>query len=275
LKIDQCEMNTSQLLAYLEAPTQHPATEAHLETCPLCRSRLARLFQAVLSQQTDRLTCGECQVRLPDYVQAEVEGRDPARLFPEVQDHLALCPHCQRLYRDLLEFDELVSSGDLPEPVSYTPPDLSFLKRLRVPEGFGEIVRSGAYWAQSQAQDLVLDIRAFFQVLGRQPSPALAVRGEEYELKEILYQIVLGPENLKDLDVEVTVYRQLERPEIVRVMVHVRVPSKLLTGFAGGQVQMKTEETTRAARTDDDGQAIFEDIPLSDLKEATFIIIPP
>lgn len=275
MKTDQCEMNTSQLLAYLEAPTRHPTTEAHLETCPSCRRKLGRLSQAVLSQRTDRLTCAECQVSLPDYVQAQVEGRDPAGLYPGVRDHLALCPHCQRLYRDLLEFDELISIGGLPELATYSPSDLSFLKRMRVPERLGEIVRRGAYWAQGQARGLVVDMRAFFQVLGRQPSPALAVRGEEYELKDVLYQIALGPENLDDLDVDVTVYRRLERPEVARVVIHVRVPSQLLTGFAGGQVQMKTEEMTRATQTDDDGLAIFEDVPLADLKEATFTIIPP
>jgi hypothetical protein len=196
-------------------------------------------------------------------------------LYPEVRDHLTLCPHCQRLYRDLLEFDELTSTGDLPELDTYSPTDLSFLKRMRVPERFGEIVRSGAYWAQGQARGLVVDMRAFFQVLSRQPSPALAVRGKEYEIRDVLYQIALGPENLDDLDVDVTVYRQLERPEVARVVIYVRVPSRLLTGFAGGQVQMKTEEMSRTARTDDDGLAIFEDVPLANLKETTFTIIPP
>jgi hypothetical protein len=146
---------------------------------------------------------------------------------------------------------------------------------MRVPERFGETIRRGAYWAQSQARDLVVDMRAFFQALARQPSPALAVRGEEYELKEVLYQIALGPEDLDDLDVEVTVYRQPEEPEVSRVVVHVRVPSRLLAGFAGSQVQMRTGETTRVARTDDDGRAVFENVPLADLQEATFTIIPP
>lgn len=275
LKTRDCEMSTRQLLTYLEAPTQHPATGAHLEICPLCRRRLVRLSQAVLSQQTDRLTCDQCQARLPDYVQAQIEGRDPARLSPEVRDHLALCPHCQRLYRDLLEIDDLILTGGLPEPTTYSPPDLSFLKRLRVPERFGEITRRGAYWAQSRARALVVDMGTFFQALGRQPAPALAVRGEEYEPGEMLYQIALGPENLDDLDVEVTVYRRPEKPEVTRVMVHVRVPSRLLAGFAGSQVQMKTGETTQAARTDDDGLAVFEDVPLADLEEVTFTIIPP
>ena len=268
-------MDADQLLAYLQAPAQYPEVEVHLERCILCRRKLARLSQTVLSQQTDRLTCNQCQAGLPDYVQAQIEGRDPGRLFPEVRNHLALCPYCQYCYRELLKIDELILTGSLPEPTAYSPPDLSFLKRLSVPAMFGELIRRGAYWAQNRARALVVDMGTFFQTPGRQPALALAVRGEEYETREMLYQITLGPEDLDDLDVEVTVYRQLEKPEVARVEVHVRVPSRLLDGFAGSQVQMKTEEITRAVRTDDDGRAVFEKVPLVDLKEATFTIIPP
>lgn len=268
-------MEADQLLAYLQSPAQYPEVEAHLKRCPLCQRKLMRLSQAVLSQQTDRLTCGQCQAGLPEYVQAQLEGEDPAGLLPEVGNHLALCPHCQRLYQDLLETDELIRTGSLPELAVYSPPDLSFLKRLRVPESFGELIRRGAYWAQSRARALMVDMRSFLQALDRQPAWALAVRGELYELGEVLYQIALGPESLDDLDVEVTVYRQLERPEVVKVVVHVRVPSRLLTGFAGSQVQMRIGEMTRAVRTDDDGLAVFENVPLAELKEATFEIVPP
>ncbi|MBL7182907.1 MAG: hypothetical protein ISS50_00490 [Anaerolineae bacterium] len=274
MKTRDCAMDAGRLLAYLQTPAQCPEVAAHLEKCPLCRRQLARLSQAVLSAQTDGLTCGRCQARLPEYVQAQFEGEDPARLFPEVWDHMALCPHCQRLYQDLLEIDELIMTSSLPEPAAYSPPDLSFLKRLRVPERFGEIIRRGAYWAQSGARALLVDMEAFFQVPDRQPAWALAVRGEKDELKEVVYQIALGPESLHDLDVEVTVYRQLERPEVVRVMIHVRVPSRLLEGFAGSQVQMRIGDMTRAARTDEDGKAVFENVPLAELKEAIFEIIP-
>jgi hypothetical protein len=52
------------------------------------------------------------------------------------------------------------------------------------------------------------------------------------------------------------------------------VPSRLLAGFAGSQVQMNAGETVRAAGTDDDGLAVFEDVPLADLHAATFTITP-
>ncbi len=274
LKTRDCTIDADQLLAFLQEPAEYPEVETHLESCPWCRRRLERLSQAVLLPQTDRLTCGQCQARLTEYVQAQFEGEDPSAPFPDVRDHLAVCLHCQRLYQDLLEIDELIMTGGLPEPAVYSPTDLSFLKRLRVPERFGEIIRRGAYWAQSGARALLVDMEAFFQVPDRQPAWALAVRGEKDELKEVVYQIALGPESLHDLDVEVTVYRQLERPEVVRVMIHVRVPSRLLEGFAGSQVQMRIGDMTRAARTDEDGKAVFENVPLAELKEAIFEIIP-
>jgi hypothetical protein len=273
LKTKNCGMSTRKLLAYLEAPAQHPEIEAHLKTCPSCKKKLARLSQVALSQQADRLTCNQCQARLPDYMQAQVEGQDLAKFF-EVRDHLSLCPHCQRYYQELLKIDHLILSGDLPQPASYAPPDLSFLKRPSVPERLGEIIRRGAYWVQGQTRTLVVDMGTFLQVLNRQPVPALATRGEDHEPAKTLYQIVLGAENLDDLDVEVTVYRQPDGSGVARVVVHVSVPSRLLNGFAGNQVQMKARGTTRATLTDEDGRAIFENVPLDELKEATFEIIP-
>ena len=267
-------MSVKQLLAYLEAPAQHPEIKAHLKTCPPCKRKLARLSRVALSQQADRVTCGQCQTELPDYVQAQVEGLDLAKLFPEVKNHLSLCPHCQRYYQELLDIDGLILSDSLPHPASYSLPNLSFLNRPSIPERLGEIIRRGAYWVQGQTRTLVVDIGTFLQVLSQQPALALATRGENHEPAKTLYQIVLGPENLDDLDVEVTVYQQPDGSGVARVVVHVSVPSRLLDGFAGNQVQMKARGTTRAALTDEDGRAIFENVPLDELKEATFAITP-
>ena len=275
MKTKDCTIKTRQLLSFLEAPAQHPAIEAHLETCPSCREKLARLSLAVLSERTDRLTCGQCQAELPDYAQAQMEGRDATRLFPQVWDHLTLCPHCQRLHQELLEMSTLIPTGALPEQATYEPPDLSFLKRLQAPEGFGEIVRRGAYWAQNCARALVLDVGTWLRSSGRPYYPALAAqRQKEPEFTDVIYQISLGPESLEALDVEVTVYRQPEKRQVARVVVHVRAPDRLLAGFAGSQVRITAGETTRMAQTDDDGRVVFEDVSLKDLKEATFEIIP-
>jgi hypothetical protein len=274
MKAKNCRINTGQLLAYLTAPTQHQEVEVHLETCPACRQKLARLSQAVLSEKADHLTCGQCEANLPDYVQAEAEGEDPATLFPEVREHLALCPHCQRSYQQLLEIHALVMTGDLAEPVVYSLPDISFLKRLEVPDALGKIARRGAYWVQSQAQALFVDMGAFFQVHERQPALAVAVRGESRELKETLYQIALGPESLENLDVEITIYREPDRAEVARVVVQVCTLDRLVAGFEGSQVQMRVGGVTRTAKTDEDGKAVFEGVPLADVKEATFEIVP-
>jgi hypothetical protein len=169
---------------------------------------------------------------------------------------------------------ELIPTGNLPEQIAYEPPDLSFLKGLQAPEQFGEIVRRGAYWAQNRARALLVDVGSLLQTPGRPFYPAMAARRAEAEFTNVVYQIALGPETLENLDVEVTVYRHPEKPGVARVVVYVRVPDRLLAGFAGSQVQIKTGETTQMARTDDDGRAIFEDVPLSDLREATFEIIP-
>jgi hypothetical protein len=108
----------------------------------------------------------------------------------------------------------------------------------------------------------------------RQYAPALAVRSGEVEPTKVIYQIALGPENLDNLDVEVTVYQHPEKQEMAKVVIYVRVPGRLLAGFAGSRVQMITGEETRVTQTLDDGRAVFEDVPLADLQEAAFEIIP-
>lgn len=282
MNIVSCKMSAGHLLAYLDAPAQHPAVEAHLATCPVCRGKLARLAATVLVPQTDQLPCDECEARLPEYVQAQVEGRDPAVLFPEVASHLAGCSRCRRLSNELLAIGDLVGRGDLPRAVSRRPPDLSFLPRaasprgrLAVPDRFREIVRRGAWWAQDQVQGLFLDLAAFSQPLSLQPAPAWVARGEGTESEGIVYQVALGPESLEDLDVEVTVYHRADQPGVARVVVRVIVPSRLVAGFAGSQIEMKAGQLTRSTRTDDDGLAVFEEVPLADLHAATFTITPP
>jgi hypothetical protein len=220
LQTSECGIGARELLAFLETPAQQPEMRAHLQTCPSCQEKLARL------------------------------------------------------YRDLVETEESIPTDSVLRRSGYKPPDLSFLTRVRVPDKFGEIVRRGAYWVQSRARSCIIDLGALLQAPERQVAPALAIRSEEHPPANVLYQIALGPDNLDNLDVEVTVYRHPQKPEMAKVVIYVRVPGRLLAGFAGSRVQMKTRDETVVTHTLDDGRAVFEDVPLVDLREAAFEIVP-
>ncbi len=182
--------------------------------------------------------------------------------------HLATCPACRGKLARL--------ANEVLAPVAYRPPDLAFLRGPAVPDWFGEIVRRGVCWAQDQAQRVFVDLGAFLRTPVLQPA-LVSVRGarrkEELTTDEA-YQFTLGAEELGGLELNVTVHRHPDRPETARVVVRVTVLGQLEAGFAGSQVELKTGELTRSTRTDDDGLAVFEGIPLGEVQEATFTVIP-
>jgi hypothetical protein len=199
---------------------------------------------------------------------------DAPAQFPETEAHLATCPVCRGKLARLVQ-------AALAAQVAYRPPDLSFLRRVKTPEHFRELIRRGTYWVQDRVEGLFLDLGEFLRLPVLEPMPAfaLATRGRPAPAAEseegLLYEITLGPENLEDLDVTVKVYRQPERPKAARVVIHVIVPSRLVAGFAGSQVALKAGQITRSARSDDDGLVVFEEVPLAELGEVTFTITPP
>ena len=268
-----CGVRADQLLAYLQAPAQHPTIENHLPGCPTCRQRLAHLAQAVLAPQVAPITCQECETWLPEYVQTQLESGDPKRSFPQVAAHLAHCLDCQRTYREMAAMSELALRGALPQPVGYRRPDLSFLRPAPSPKDFSDIVRRGSHWLQDRLQGLVIDLGAMGRTAGWQLATAGVAGTRSLDQREVMYQLDLGPETLDDLDVEVTVYRQQE--DVARVVVVVRLPDRLVEGFAGSQVQMRAGATVHTKLTDEDGLAVFDDVPLAELQEARFAIAPP
>jgi len=214
------------------------------------------------------LTCDMTTERLLTYLAAPEEDAT-------TRAHLATCPTCRGKLARL--------AAEVLAPVPYRPPDLAFLRGPAVPEWFGEIVRRGVGWAQDQAGRVCVDLGMFFRTPAFQPAFAPArgmrrtdrrTRREERPPATEPYEFTLGAEELGNLELRVTVYRHPDRLETAKVVVYVKVKNRLATSFAGSQVEMKTGETTRSARTDGDGRAVFEEIPLAEAQEATFTVIP-
>ncbi len=208
----------------------------------------------------DTLTCDMTTERLLTYLAAPADN-------PALGEHLATCPTCCGKLARL--------ASEVLAPVAYRPPDLSFLRGPAVPDWFGTIVRRGVWWAQDQAQRVFVDLGAFSRpptlqpalVRSRAPHVIPQTTDEEYEF-------TLGAEELDGLELNVIVHRHPDRPETARVVVRVTVRGRLEGGFAGSQVEMKTGELTRSARTDDTGLAVFEEVSLGEVQEATFTVIP-
>lgn len=49
------------------------------------------------------LTCSEAQSLLDVYVELELAGEDPQQAFPDVAQHLRICPECSEEHDALLK----------------------------------------------------------------------------------------------------------------------------------------------------------------------------
>ena len=91
------------------------------------RNRLRRLAQLIVSSEENTEACDQCRERLPDYIDAESEGRDASQLYPEVRQHLETCLACQEYYADQLAIARREATNELAQFAQTPRFDLSFL----------------------------------------------------------------------------------------------------------------------------------------------------
>jgi hypothetical protein len=92
-------------------------------------SDIVDLAQALTQEpgQIDEQACVTCQESLPEYIEAELNGRPARRLFPQVARHIDVCPACGEAYVDLVEIALQTETAFLPVPTRAPALDLSFL----------------------------------------------------------------------------------------------------------------------------------------------------
>ena len=64
--------------------------------------RMKRLVRNILTTRPDEIGCEECLAQMDRFVEMELEGKDPAKAMPLVQDHLNRCRDCHEEFRALL-----------------------------------------------------------------------------------------------------------------------------------------------------------------------------
>lgn len=67
------------------------------------RDRFVRLVDTIFAVREEELSCSEYFASLPQYVDLELQGQDPAARLPEVCHHIHQCPECEEVYRALLD----------------------------------------------------------------------------------------------------------------------------------------------------------------------------
>lgn len=85
-----------------------------------------RLANAVWNDRDTPLSHQECLAALPEFVSAELEGRDVASLFPLVKAHLNRCDECAEQYAELLELSIAEADDVIGKPTTTPQFDFSF-----------------------------------------------------------------------------------------------------------------------------------------------------
>ena len=62
-----------------------------------------KLIARLLGPEGPEVSCEECFERLDEYVDIELEGRDPEQAVPGMAAHLSGCPACREDHESLRE----------------------------------------------------------------------------------------------------------------------------------------------------------------------------
>lgn len=271
-------MAVERLLAYLEDPDLHraeaEAAVSHMSECPYCEGRIAHLIRALTTQEEDRLACQECQDLLPEYLQAEMDGRAHEVQWRPVALHLETCSHCSAVYASLRDLAELADGRRGREPPHYPVPELSFLRA----EGAPEPQPLKVPWRLDELGRLVIEFSAGLVRALRAPAyqPAYATaRLKSARSQRVLYQFSLK-EAGEDLEVTITAEERRDDPTRCTVIVEANVPSRGGWPHLGGtKVTLRRGEQELGTQlTDAFGKAVFEGIPIDDLGHLVFEIAP-
>jgi protein-arginine kinase activator protein McsA len=63
---------------------------------------LKKLVRAVLHTREQELTCQECFDQLDQFVELQLDGKQPAEAMPLVQEHLETCGNCRDTFEALV-----------------------------------------------------------------------------------------------------------------------------------------------------------------------------
>lgn len=231
---------------------------------------LEHLFNALNSDKEDILICNDCEARLPDYSQAVTMGQGDDPAWADVRLHLNICPHCSRLYAELVDLTALAEGETGVEPSAYPVPNLEFLaaKKPMSPPKVGD------FWRLDEVGRLLINfstdlIRAF------QP-PAQAMAGlKKRDAEKVLYQLAWAEADA-DLEVSITVKEQRRDATRCTIIVEVDIPSRDgWPNLADTDVILKKDEAIiKADVTDAFGQVVFEGIAVETLPQLIFEIVP-
>lgn len=219
---------------------------------------------------------------LSAYVEAKLDGRDAAALFPDVHQALAQYQAFAEEYETLYDLLDAERKGELEEPPSVPTFDFSYLD---LPTPTKEFVHKNPLAVASiidEAGRLVIrfstELMEVLQAETRthQRLQAAAVSGLK-SMDTWQTWLIYSPTNSpEDLAVDMTFKHIGDENEYCNVIMKVDVPSRRgWPNLAHSQVQLRTQDgKSELGTTDVFGEVVFEGIKKSDVPQLTFEIDP-
>jgi hypothetical protein len=269
----ECRAVIERLIVYGEQPdTQREGIEeaiSHIQTCPYCSYRLGHLIQALRTSRVDRLSCQDCQDRLPGYSKLIATGKAGGRRWTSVELHLATCPHCSAEFAEIRHLVALAQRETGVEPPSYPVPQLGFL---------GQAPHEPAparAWHLDRMRRLVITFSAELLQALRPPQQDYAtgmVKSSEKSSSASLYRFELAGA-VEDLDVTITADQTAADPSHCRVVVRINIPSRDWPNLRGIQIVLARGHDVLAKKiTNAYGEASFGEIAVAALPDLVFTV---
>lgn len=236
-----------------------------------CDDGLRLLALALLSDSKRELDCETCQALIPEYVQAEVLGRDKVRPYAAMRAHLLLCPECERDYIGQLEVAWQLTQDAVPHAQVRPAFDLTSSQIEAAstrPAPAPQPARPQAWW--TQLRPAISGLKALFVSfipLGTF-SPALSLDDQGFET-----DVEQGVERRRLVE---TAIPQVEDGMLTVAAIRPRggASCSLIVRIdapgwepAGRRVRMFYGGGVREIKTDALGQAEFDNIPVAILPD--------
>jgi hypothetical protein len=75
------------------------------------------LMKKIFTTQEDEITCDDCFDHIDQYVDLLQAGEDPAKVLPQVKQHLEMCQCCETEFKALITILE-AGQADTDDPAS-------------------------------------------------------------------------------------------------------------------------------------------------------------
>lgn len=243
---------------------------------------LDHLKQAMQASTEDQITCDRCLALLPDFIQAEIEGRVSELQQPgfiELRDHLVLCPYCTAAYSQVTAWLLAGEADAIPTAATYPAFTFPFLSD-ELPAAAPQTSWPQALLAQAQAQgqqwlqDALGSLYLFFGPQ-LQATPATAWAIKSGASAERLAQITLGAAESNGWEVEAMVYSSTSGAETCRIEVALYPVDNPTADLAGIAVTLGYDMETQSVLTDAAGVVEFEAVPIAQLPLVALRIMLP